>query len=280
MRSFLVPAVLGFACCTAVLASGVASEKDAAEAVKKFRSAYRTSDEAQRASAVGELGNVKHRNVLRYLAGVLHGDPAARVRVAAAASIASIDHPDSARILTSAFAASTRDPEVARAVAAGLGKLGYESSAGVLNAFIFDYSRKKSLPIVPGAIKALGYIGSERSVAPLIKLLRVAEAAGASKYTKSTGKGSMGNPERYRLKGPILEALKRITGGDRSSSKTWQEWWGANRWRLVGGARVVYLCLGTGNRWTQPRREHPACPHDKKHPRCTRRVGVMIRQAG
>jgi HEAT repeat protein len=237
------------------------SKEEIKAAVDQFKTALRQSSDGARVAAIDALAKHHCLEAVAALAPLLTSDTEA-VRIAAAKAVGGIDHPASLEALSLALPPSEASKTVFDAVVKALVTLDWEAGAEPLNALLTKYHEKGMLDEVHTVITALGSLGSQTSVDPLLRLLEHAENEGKS---GRTGKfRSAGNPKLVALEGPIKAALQAITGGNEPNYHKWKDWWGSNRDRLQAGAVITYRCKLTGNRWEQKAGEAMLCPnHDK-----------------
>jgi HEAT repeat protein len=244
------------------LQNGSAENKEEIKAaLQQFKTAIHQSADASRIAAIDALSKHHCQEAVAALAPYLTGDTDA-VRMAAAKAVGGIDHPASLEALSQALTPNEATRSVFDAVVKALVTLDWEAGAEPLNALLSKYHEKGMLDEIHVVITALGSLGSETSVDPLLRLLEHAENEG--KKGRAGKFRSPGNPKLVALEAPIKAALQAITGGNEGTYHKWKEWWGANRDRLLASAVLVYRCKATGKRWEQKAGEAPNCPnHDK-----------------
>jgi len=237
------------------------NEEECKKAVEAFRASYNNSVESARIDAVREVAKHQCEKTIGVLSQLLTGETP-KVRIAAAKALGGYDHPKAVEAVAAAVLPNRDRHEVLEALAKALEDLDWEVGAAVLNPLLRKHDDMDILEALHIIVPVLGKMGSATSVEPLIKLLEHAENEG--KRVRVGGKRYAGNPRLAALKGPIDKALQQITGGDQSSSDKWDDWWKANRERLLAGATVIYRCKATGKRWGQRAGEPQECPnHDK-----------------
>src|SRR5579862_7532010 len=106
---------------TMALVLALSDDKEAEEAVEKFKSAMKSPDPAVRVAAVTELGQLQHERVMKVLASCLVTD-LAFVRIAAAKSLGAFREkkPQAAALLADALAANSKEPDVQVALLSAL----------------------------------------------------------------------------------------------------------------------------------------------------------------
>lgn len=233
------------------------NEEECKRAMETFQAAYKNAGEAARISAVDGLSKHPCEKAIGTMSQILAGE-AEKVRVAAAKVLGGLDHPKAVEAAANAVSLNLKNHEVLEALVKAIGELDWEVGATILNPLLRKHDDKDVLEALHIIIPTLGKLGSERSVEPLIALLKHAE-------NESRGTRRLkGNQRLAALEGPIGKALEEITGGVESSRKKWEEWWKANRDRLIASSSAVYRCGITGKRWTQKSGESVKCPyHDK-----------------
>jgi HEAT repeat protein len=237
------------------------NKQECKAALDQFRAGIRQSAEAARISAIETLSKHICPEAIAALAPHLAED-SERVRIATAKALGGMDHPKSLEVLVAVLPSSESTRTIFDAVVKALQTLDREAGAEALNTLLSKYHEKGMIDEVHAVIPALGSLGSQTSVDPLLQLLEHAENEG--KAGRAGKLRSAGNPKLLQLEAPIKAALQVITGGTEPNYHKWKEWWGANRERLFASAVVVYRCKTTGKRWEQKAGEPQACPnHDK-----------------
>ena len=227
-----------------LLALTVGDDKEADEAIERYKAAIKGAAAAGRASAVTELSKTPHEKTLTRLAGVLNGEEMP-VRIAAAKGIGNYtDYKKKASgILTGALAGCTKDTaDLAAAILEGLGKLGDESALGTIHSRFDD----KDAKIAKAALAAAGEIKKSSSIDAIIELMKKYEKAtgvdakGKKKNTNDGG-GSVGVPyaggggddPQVKLAQEVLpatiKALTAITKEKWTTSQEWIIWWGRHK---------------------------------------------------
>ena len=231
------------------------------KAMEAFRIQYKGGGEAARVSAVNSLSKHPCPKSADAVAEMLAGEADA-VRIAAARTLGTMDLPKAVQVLAGAVPANAQRHEVLEAIAKALETLDWDLGAETLNPLLGKHHDKDVLETLHVVVPVLGKIGSPTSVEPLIKLLEHAENEG--KRVRAAGVRAAGNPKMQALEAPVRKALQEITGGSEPTADKWDDWWKANRDRLMAGASPVYRCKSTGKRWGQKAGEAMECPfHDK-----------------
>ena len=247
-----------------LLSQGEGSKEDPEEckkALEAFRAQYKSGAELARASAVGSLSKHNCPKSVDALSQMLTGE-ADTVRIAAAKTLGGFDSPKAVEAVAGAVPANSQRHEVLEALAKALETLDWEIGAETLNPLLAKHHDKDVLETLHVVVPVLGKIGSPSSVEPLIKLLEHAENEG--KRVRAAGIRAAGNPKMQALEAPVRKALQEITGATEANADKWDDWWKANRDRLLAGATVVYRCRATGKRWGQKTGDAQHCPHHDK----------------
>lgn len=228
-----------------VLAAPAAVQDDKAveDALEAFKTAYKSTSEADRVAAVNELAKVPHAKTLARLAALLSNDGPS-VRLAAAKGLASFGgfKKPAASSLSGAMAPNAKETTVHAGLYEALGKLEEPSSLPVVHR---GFEEKETV-VAKAAVGAAGQMGSAASIDPLIELLRkqekiqkAAAGGGVDFTTPGTGGGTGQNftvrsddspaKRAQELIPAINKALNEITRESNGSSETWTAWWAKNR---------------------------------------------------
>lgn len=243
---------------------GLAQAEDPEECKKSleaFRLAYKGGAESGRSAAVGLLTKHPCAKSVDALSPMLTAETDA-VRIAAAKVLGGFDLPKAVEAVAAAVPPNTQRHEVLEALAKALESLDWELGAETLNPILPKHHDKDVLETLHVVVPVLGKLGSASSVEPLIQLLQHAENEG--KRVRAAGVRAAGNPKMLALETPIRKALQEITGGSEATADKWDDWWKANRERLLAGATIVYRCKASGKRWGQKAGEAQHCPHHDK----------------
>lgn len=231
---------------TAVLLLGLAAsfgaqdDKAAEEAIDAFKTAIKSSSEADRVAAVTELAKVHHQKTLARIAALLSTD-GPTVRIAAAKGLSGFSElkKQASNVLIAALGVNAKETTVVCALYESIGKLEEPGSLGTLHRGM----EEKETAVAKAAIQATGQVGSAASIDPLIALLAKMEklqktAGGGVDYSApATGGGasvtvrSDDNPgKRAQELIPVInKALNEITRESNGSSETWSAWWAKNK---------------------------------------------------
>lgn len=212
------------------------TDKDADEAVRKFKEAVADAGEDGQIQALRDALQVKHERVVRALAPFLSSG-SEKGRIALALALGDVDLPASAEVLVAGLSPNTKTPSVLAAAASSLGKLGWESSTPALHDLVRKVADPEIRKAIPDILAALGQIGSAGSVDPLVDLL-----------TKVTGQKKNPWPNTDEIAKAARDALRAITGGDASKRLEFEDWWRANKAALVSNARKTWWSRRTHER--------------------------------
>jgi hypothetical protein len=212
-----------------LFALAASDDKEAEDAISKFKLEVRSPEPSLRVEAVRELAKVQHDKVIRVLGNVLAtGDRAVQVAAAKALGGFKDRKPKAVLVLAEAASLNPRDPELAIAILSALRDLRDKTALATAYRFLEDKDGK----IAEAAIGITEVIKSRDSVEPLIKLMKRLIGAGDG---VSSGDGSFDAPpdprlqERARLLNLSAEkALKAITGESFSGPREWEGWWKRN----------------------------------------------------
>jgi len=206
-----------------------ADDKEAEEAIAKFRLDSKSPEASIRVDAVRELARVQHEKVIRILGSVLStGDKPIQIAAAKALGAFQEKKLKAVIVLAEAGATSIKDPDVAIAILSALRELREKAALGTAYRYLDDKDGK----IAVAAIGITETIKSRDSVEPLIKLMKRLIGAGDG---VSSGDGSFDAPpdprlqERARnLTEAAQKALEAITGVSFSTAREWENWWKRN----------------------------------------------------
>ena len=257
--------------------SGPATDEEADAAVAAFKKAMSGAIPSAQATALKELGKVRHEKVIRAIVPWLR---TSNVDVAATAAfqLGELDHSVSADSLVAAIEPHAKHPMVLAAIFDALGKLGYESTSPVLVKLIDRSSDDDWRKPLEDVFAAIGRIGSENAVDPLLDWRRKNGGFGGGGGRRFGGGG--GEMSGAKLRAACDKALKDITGGDEETTSDWEKWWRANRADLHAAATVTYRCRVLWERFDGPLGKKNPCPHasagDKTHNSCSSAVRVRL----
>lgn len=237
MNAILIAALLA-----AQAVDPASKDSSAAEALEKFKTAYKSKEASDRAIAVAELAKTPHEKVYARLAALLAVDDVT-VRIAAARGLgtATGEHRKKASAaLSKAFGPNAGEPFASAALVDAL-----ESIQGGLGVAVAKANLRSTDPATSrAAIEAMGQVRDKSFVSPLIDHARFLEAAsreatnvGPNGRTVTGGGlpgvgGPVGDPDapkRARLLVPLIHrSLASITRQDFRTVADWQEWWRKN----------------------------------------------------
>jgi len=216
-------------------------DKAAEEALDAFKTAYKSTSEADRVAAVNDLAKVHHAKILTRLAALLSADgPSVRLAAAKGLSGFTETRKPAAAALAGGMAANAKDPTVHAGLYDALGKLEEPASLPTIHRG-FD---EKETSVAKAATLAAGQVGSAASIDPLIALLGKLEkvqksgGGGVDFTTPGTGTGGQNFTVRsddspakraQELIPAINKALNEITHESNGSSETWGSWWVKNK---------------------------------------------------
>jgi len=212
---------------------GPQEDKEAVEAISKFKKEMNNPSTPARAAAVSELGRVHHQKTLLAILPWLTND-GGEVRKAAAAALAGfVDFKKVALpALVSAIQPNQKDAMVVESIFQSIGKLGDETTLPTVH----KYCEDKDPKVAKAALGAAAQIRKIQSIDFIIDLMTKLE-----KYTADQGgdygginngginiPGGGEDPNRARAREVIpacINALKAITKESWPSSKEWKLWW-------------------------------------------------------
>jgi HEAT repeat protein len=217
-------------------------DKAAEEALDAFKTAYKSTSEADRVAAVNDLAKVRHAKILTRLATLLSSDGPS-VRLAAAKGLTGFTDlkKPAAAALAGAMPANAKEATVHAGLYDALGKLEEPASVPTLHRGF----EEKETSVAKAAVLASGQVGSAASIDPLIALLgkleKIQKAGGGGVDFSTPGTGgtsgqnftvrSDDSPAKraQELIPAINKALNEITHESNGSSETWSTWWAKNR---------------------------------------------------
>ncbi|HXG62902.1 MAG TPA: HEAT repeat domain-containing protein [Planctomycetota bacterium] len=204
----------------AALAAG--NEKEADEALHRFKANYRNPSAPARAAAVSELARVQHEKVLKQLAMLLTSD-VSLVRQAAAKGLGGFsEHKRLAgALLRAAIGPNSKEPDVVAAIFEALGNLDDPEAIPLLR----DHFDDRDPKIAKAALAAVGTMRDAASVEPIIERMKKCE-----KVMASDAKVDKDNRDQAKeIVGVCIKALQAITKERWTTSKEWEIWWGRNK---------------------------------------------------
>jgi len=209
-----------------ILVLALLDDKEAEEAIQKFKSTMKSPDVAIRVAAVTELGRIPHERVLKALASCLITDDRL-VRVAAAKSLGAFQEKKSqaTALLADALAQNAKEPDVQAEILSAMKSLHEVGALGIAYRYIDD----KNFKVAEAAIGITAGVHSKASIDPLIRLMKKLTTAGDG---VTSGDGTFDVPpdealrERARkLQLAAAKALQAITGEKFSTASEWDAWW-------------------------------------------------------
>lgn len=223
------------------LAFGGQDDKAVDEALDAFKTAMKSTSEADRVTAVNELAKVPHAKTLARLAALLNSEPPT-VKIAAARGIAGFSalKAKASQVLIAAMGPNAKETNVLVALYEGLGKLDDPSSVSTIHRGF----EEKEVVLVKAALQAAGAMGNPASIEPLIALLakleKILKAAGGGVDVTApvpgggggtvTVRGDENGPKRAQELIPAInKALNEITRESNGSSETWSAWWAKHK---------------------------------------------------
>lgn len=204
----------------AALAAG--NDKEAEDAIHRFKAGYRNPSAPARAAAVTELARVHHEKVLKQLAMLLTSDENV-VREAAAKGIGGFtEHRRLASsLLQAALGPNGKEPGVVAVILEALGTVGEPSALSVL----YKYLEEKDAKVVKGALAGIGSLRDASSIERIIEFMKKLEKVMASD-------ARVDQDQRDRAKDIMpscIKALQAITKEKWTTSKEWEIWWSRNK---------------------------------------------------
>ena len=221
------------------LQTAPADDKAADDAIEAFKTAYKSSSEADRAALVEELAKVIHPKTLAGLGSILATD-GPTVRIAAAKGLGTFtDHAKAASAaLAAAFPGNGREEAVQVALLQAIGKLGDPGSLPFLHK-TFD---EKDPAVAKAAIQSAAEMKHSSSIDPLIALLekleKAAKATGAGSVTYTAPSGgpivtagvdALAKKRVEELLPATLKALQDLTQQKLTNSADFKAWWNRNK---------------------------------------------------
>lgn len=212
------------------------------EALERFKTAYKSKDAADRATAVAELAKTPHEKVVATLAALLVTDDLT-VRIAAAKGLGASTEAlrkKASTALNRAFGPNVGQPLVSAALVEALEAI----QAGLGLAAVKANLRSPDTATSRAAIEAAGQVRDKSFVSPLIDHARFLEAAsrdatnvGPNGRTVTGGGlpgvgGTAGDPDapkRAKVLVPLIyQSLASITRQEFRTVAGWQDWWRKN----------------------------------------------------
>jgi HEAT repeat protein len=228
-------ATLGFLLAGLLAARAADDNKDAEEAMQRFKKGMANPSAPARAAAAADLARTPFEKAAVALGGLL-GSEADPVKIAAAEGLGNFkDYKKVATpLLLAGLNANAKDPKVMEAIFKGLGKLDDESSLATIHQYFDD----KEADIAKAALMSAAEIRNVSSIDFMITLMKKYEKI--DEQAKKGGGGGYGVP--YGGQDPkgklakdvlptIIKALQAITHEKWATTKEWEIWW--NRYKAT-----------------------------------------------
>lgn len=212
---------------------GPQEDKEAVEAVSKFKKEMSNPSTPARAAAVSELGRIHHQKTLAAILPWLTND-GGEVRKAAAAALGGFVEFKRIALpsLVSAIQPNQKDAMVLESVFQSIGKLGDETTLPTVH----KYCEDKDPKVAKAALGAAATIRKVQSIDFIIDLMTKLEKYIGDQNGDYGGINNGGinipgggeDPNRTRAREVIpacITALKTITKENWPSSKEWKLWW-------------------------------------------------------
>jgi HEAT repeat protein len=231
-----VLAILGL---LAALAPSVwaGDDKEAEEALQKFKKAMANPSPAARAAAVSDLARTPFDKGALALGNVL-GSETDSVKIAAAEGLGNFK--DFKKIVTpmllGSLNANAKEPKVMEAIFKGLGKLDDDAALPTIHRYFED----KDEIIVKAAILSAADIRNASSMDPLITLMKKFEkieeqakkSGGGGGYGVNVPGGGGDDPKNKLAKDvlpTVIKGLQKIANEKWATPKEWEIWWNKNK---------------------------------------------------
>jgi HEAT repeat protein len=195
-----------------------------ADALAKFKTEYKGPVAATRAAAVTQLSRTPHESTFRRLVPLLTGE-VKEVRLAAIAGLGAFTDLKKMVVpaLLNTLNASAKEPDVAAAVLASLGKLKDESALQTISSRF----RKEHITIAKAAVASAGTIGSWECLTALNEfskdLQKWLKAGSGGGYYDDAGVGEAA-AQTARLQALQAELVKAFQTASKESWTTLSEW--------------------------------------------------------
>ncbi len=224
---------------TALILLALAAQDDKAveEALDRFKAAYKSNSEPDRATAVAELAKTPHEKTALRITPLLTTE-AATVRIAAARGLGGFV-PQKKKVVPSllqALPANEKLPDVQIAIFESLGKLDDEGALGAIHRSFED----KDSRVAKAAIAAAAAMRNASSIHPIVELAKKLDKLVKIKDDGRVDAGAAGgfnvpggeDPNKKRaqeLLPAAIKALQDITKQNWLTVGEWVSWWNANR---------------------------------------------------
>jgi hypothetical protein len=221
--------------CLLILAA-LADDKEAEEALARFKMSYASQSVLARAGAVSELARTQHEKILARLAGIL-GNEAKEVKAAAALGLGG--YADFKRqalgLLTASIAPNDKEPVVQAAIYEALGKLNDPAALPAIHRGMEDKDGKAAA----AAILAAAAMKNAASIDLILKEYedaeKIAKASGGGASVPGVsipGGGGGTDPAKARAKEVVkacTKAMQLISGDKYTTCGEWKIWWSKRR---------------------------------------------------
>jgi HEAT repeat protein len=219
-----------------LLLAALADDKEADEALARFKTTYATQSALARAGAVSELARTQHEKILARLAGIL-GSEAKEVKAAAALGLGGYsDYKKQALgILTASIAPNDKEPLVQAAIYEALGKLNDPAALPALHKGIEDKDAKAA----SAAILAAAAFKNPATIDLILqefedadKINKQAGGGGGVPGVNIPGGGGGADPAKARAKEVVkasVKAMQLVSGDKYTTYGEWKIWWSRRR---------------------------------------------------
>lgn len=219
-----------------ILLAALANDKEADEAIARFKTAYATNSPTARAAAVFELGRVQHEKVLARLAGCL-AQEAKEVKTAAARALGGFtEHkPKASAVLAASIAPNDKEPDVQVAIYESLGKLGDPSSLQVIHRGIQEKNPKAASAAILAAASyknaaMIDAIMEEYEDADKVNKANTGGGGGVPGFGVPGGGGSDPGKDRAKeVAKACAKAMQSLSGDKYQTYGEWKIWWARRR---------------------------------------------------
>lgn len=208
-------------------------DKEADEAVKRFRQSFANPSPTARATALLELGRVPHEKTLKTIIPFLSGD-VPEVRAAAAKAMGSFaDYKKLASpMLLAGLSSNAKEYDVKAAIFGSMGTLNDDMFLSeVVKGF-----KEDRVKVAKAALSAAGSMRRKELIDPMIDLGKDIEKWIKNKqsggYRGDDGQQGDENQQKTRLEDlqkHLVKCLAQITGEKWGTFKEWEIWWGRRK---------------------------------------------------
>ena len=199
-------------------------DKAVADAIEKFKAAYRGPSATARAAAVSQLSLTPHQKTFNSLAPLLTGE-VKEVRLAAIRGLASFKDQKkyATPALLNALSVTQKEPDVSAAVLGSLGKLKDETALPQITARF----RKEHITIAKAAVLSAGEIGNWDALTSLHELSKDlqkwSKAGNGGGYFDDAGVGEA-SAQTARVQALMAEVVKAFQIASKEQWTTLAEW--------------------------------------------------------